>query len=243
MSLPLKPIYLLADSQLLFWRKDGGLFLDSARSLIERESPKAAYVGASNDDRPEYYGVFESAMEGVGIVDCRMIPASPTDEDLSYMDEADLILLAGGDAGKGWRAFLQSGLTGLIVKKYYEGALLMGVSAGAAQLGLLSWDEEGPSADGLINSFGLAPFVVGAHEERQGWKSLRKALEVADRDLTGIGIPTGGGMVYHADQTLEPVRHPLHEFSMKEGRLTQNVILPTAGGEEIQEGAFSDFKT
>jgi hypothetical protein len=51
-------IYLLADSQLLFWHEDGKLFIESIRTSVRHDSPKAAYVGASNGDNPDYYSLF-----------------------------------------------------------------------------------------------------------------------------------------------------------------------------------------
>src|SRR6185503_2298694 len=143
MSSQPKPIYLLADSQLLFLRTDGSLYLDSIRNAIEAASPKAAYIGASNGDQPEFYSIFEAAMEGMEIHDCRMVSSRFSTEEASFLTTADLILLAGGDVIRGWRLFEQTGLKELIVKRYYEGALLIGVSAGAVQLGLLGWPDDG----------------------------------------------------------------------------------------------------
>ncbi|HEX8353175.1 MAG TPA: hypothetical protein VF611_09765, partial [Pyrinomonadaceae bacterium] len=91
-----QPIYLFADSQLLFWRDGGNLFLDSVRRLVTRDPPRAAYLGASNGDAPEYYSIFEAAMAGVGVHNCRMILSSFPVEDQSFLKEADVILLAGG---------------------------------------------------------------------------------------------------------------------------------------------------
>ena len=62
-----KPLFLLADSQLLFWRRGGAPFLNSVRDVIDVSSPKAAYIGASNADDPEYYSIFVAAMEMIGI--------------------------------------------------------------------------------------------------------------------------------------------------------------------------------
>ena len=106
----LQPIYLLADSQLLFWRQNGKLFIENIRSAISRDSPKAAYVGASNGDNPDYYSLFVAAMDGIGIRHCRMIPTAPATEDLTFINEADIILLAGGDVERGWNAFERNGL-------------------------------------------------------------------------------------------------------------------------------------
>ena len=101
----MKPIYLFADSQLLFWRDENGLFLDSVRDLIERPQPKAAYIGASNGDDPAFYSLFQGAMDGIGICDCCMIHSQLADDEASFLEEADLILLAGGDVQQGWEVF------------------------------------------------------------------------------------------------------------------------------------------
>lgn len=223
---PLKPICLLADSQLLFWRKGDTLFLQSVRDLLESESPKAAYIGASNDDRPEFYEIFEAAMDGIGIKERRMIPSIPANDDRSFLKTADLILLAGGDAEKGFRVLKRNGLADLIVRKYREGSCLIGISAGAAQLGLLSRSEDSYPPDSLITPLSLVPFVVGAHEEKEEWKNLKETLRAFGSACTGIGLPTGGGAVYHPNGLLEPVRHPVHEFLMNEGRLIHNLLFP-----------------
>ena len=141
MASTIQPIFLLADSQLLFWRDEQGRrFLDRARELIvaaeTEKTPKAAYLGASNGDAPEFYDLFVGAMAEIGIRDCRHVPSDPTAEDLAFLDEADLVLLAGGDVRQGWEIFQKTGLKDRIVQRYYAGAVLVGVSAGAVQLGL-----------------------------------------------------------------------------------------------------------
>jgi hypothetical protein len=41
---------------------------------LARDTPlNAAYIGASNGDRPEFYGIFEAAVDAIGITDRRMI--------------------------------------------------------------------------------------------------------------------------------------------------------------------------
>ena len=198
----LKPVFLLADSQLLFWRESGHLVLE--RVVKDRTHLKAAYVGASNGDHPDFYGIFVSAMEGLGIFDCRMIPSTLANADIAFLNDADIILLAGGDVEAGWRVFLNNGLSQHIVRRYFEGALLIGVSAGAVQLGLC-----GLAADGsLIETFKLVPFIIGAHEESDNWKSTMELLRLSGPGRTAIGLPTGGGAIYHPDHTLESLRHP-----------------------------------
>lgn len=210
------PIYLLADSQLLFWKQGGAPFLSSVREAVERESPKAAYVGASNGDNPEFYELFVAAMSTIGVDDCRMIHSDLSSAEASFLDEADIILLAGGDVEYGWSVFESNGLNKTIVTRYYEGAVLIGVSAGAVQLGLAGLSTSGEAtSDNLIHTFKLVPYIIGAHEEKEEWKDLKKAIRLMGSGVQGIGIPTGGGLIYHTDHSLEPVRQPAYEFSVK----------------------------
>jgi len=203
----LQTIFLLADSQLLFWRDGGQLLLER---VVTRDQLKAAYIGASNGDDPNFYEIFVSAMEGVGVVDCRMIPSAVSEADMEFLNSADVILLSGGDVEAGWRVFLNNGLSEHIIRRYYEGASLIGVSAGAVQLGLC-----GLAADGsLIETFKLVPFIIGAHEESDNWKTTRELLRLSGPGKTAIGLPAGGGAIYHQDHTVEALRHPLVKLSL-----------------------------
>jgi hypothetical protein len=196
---PLRSIFLLADSQLLFWRENGQLVLERVVKARTRDRLKAAYVGASNGDNPDFYAIFVAAMEGVGVFDCRMIPSAVSEADLAFLNDADIILLAGGDVEIGWQTFLTNGLDKHIVRRYFEGATLIGISAGAVQLGL-----------GYLK---LVPFIIGAHEESTNWKTTRELLRLSGSNTRAIGLPTGGGAIYHPDHTVEPLRHPLKEIT------------------------------
>lgn len=203
----LNPIFLLADSQLLFWRENGRPLIE--RAALVRDRPKAAYVGASNGDDPDFYALFVAAMEGAGSFDCAMIPSALSEADLAFLNDADIILLAGGDVEAGWRTFLTNGLNNHIVRRYLEGATLIGISAGAVQLGLA-----GLGADGsLIETFKLVPFIIGAHEESDNWKTTRALLRLSPPNTRAIGLPAGGGAIYRPDHTIEPLRHPFVELS------------------------------
>src|ERR1044072_190915 len=225
MTMPLQPIYLFADSQLLFWHNKGTLFLNTIKELIVPASPKAAYLGASNGDHPQFYSIFEAAMEKIGIENRRMILSSVTSTDELFLNEADIILLAGGDVERGWKIFNQSGLTEIILERYYEGAVLIGISAGAVHLGLFGLVQE-EGFNKLIDMFKLVPFIIGAHEEKQGWKSVREAIELLNGSAKGIGIPTGGGLIYYPDRSIEAIRYSLTEFSIKEGVISSSMLLP-----------------
>ena len=225
METPLKPILLLADSQLLFWRPKEELFLGRIRAMLGDRELKAAYLGASNGDRLEFFELFRGAMEGVGVTQCRMIPSQPTAEDLTFLDEAHWILLAGGDPKLGWQSFLRSGLHQKIPERYYAGALLTGVSAGAMQLGLHGIEEAGERPGGLFEAFKLVPYIVDAHSE-PSWRRLSAAMPQAGEHLCGLGIPSGGGALVHPDLSVEPIRHPLAEVRFVNNSVTQAMIFP-----------------
>jgi peptidase E len=223
-SFPQKPIYALADSRLLFWRQpDGSLFLDEVVKNLEGKPASAAYIGASNgDDLRPYHDIFVPAMQQIGAAECHMILTRPTPEDGAFLERAEIILLAGGSVEAGWRAFESNGVKELIQRRWLEGALLMGVSAGAVQLGRggLTDDESE-----VIPTFGFLPFYVGAHEERDDWPSLRKLVTLVPDGLRAIGIPFGGGIVYHEGE-LTPVHKPLFEISVEDGKTSESSVFP-----------------
>jgi cyanophycinase-like exopeptidase len=164
-------------------------------------------------------------MENIGIQNCRMIPSSFTSTDELFLTEADIVLLAGGDVERGWKIFNQTGLTEMIIKRYYEGAVLIGISAGAVQLGLFGLVQE-EACNKLIDTFKLVPFIIGAHEENEEWKSVKEAVELLDGTTKGIGIPSGGGLIYYPDQSIEAIRYSLNEYSVNEGRIRSSLLLP-----------------
>jgi len=222
----LKPIYLFADSQLLFWKVDDRLFLDSVRDLLERPQPKAAYLGASNGDDPNFYALFQAAMEGIGVRDCCMINSQLSEGEASFLSEADLILLAGGDVQRGWEAFKNNGVREMVVKRYLEGAVLIGISAGSVQLGWFGWPEGDLTQDQLFDTFRLVPFVVDAHDEKNAWRNLRQSINFCGGVVHGIGLPWGGGLIYHTNHTAEAIRYPAVELFLRSGEIAQSLLMP-----------------
>ena len=160
-------------------------------------------------------------MGEIGIRDCRLIPSDPKPEDRSFLHQADLVLLAGGDVEQGWDVFERTGLRDAVTQRYYGGSLLIGVSAGAVQLGLKGWNED----EKIFDTFRLVPFVIDVHDE-PSWSRLSQIVPLAGEHARGFGIPTGGGALYHPDHSVEPVRHPLVEMSQEEDGVRQSLLLP-----------------
>jgi Peptidase family S51 len=221
----IQPMFLFADSQLLFHREGGVPFLRRAIAGLEARgvgARKASYLGASNGDEPAFYEIFAGAMDGVGIKTHRHITASPSAEDRAFLDESDLVLLAGGDVERGHRAFEASGLYAQILARYAAGAVLLGVSAGAIQLGQRGFRREDASS---FPTFGLAPAILDAHQEPE-WAVLARVVEQAGEHGRGIGIPLGAAAIVHADLMVEPVRKPLVEIAMVDGRPRRSLLMP-----------------
>jgi len=221
-----RPIYLFADSQLLFWANHNVPLLRSIIDAVTSKRPRAVYIGASNGDAPEFYEIFRAAMDNCGIHDHNLIRASFPPEDESFLNAADIILLAGGDVEKGWKAFKKTGMKERILEKYYQGALLIGISAGASQLGLHGLIERGDASTELIDTFKLLPFIVDSHDERREWKTLMNVIRLFDGSVKGLGIPSGAGLIYHPDESLEAIRHPVYEFAMRGTMINSSLLVP-----------------
>lgn len=227
-----QPLYLLADSQLLFWKRDGRLILETALGGMVPDKPlTAAYIGASNGDRPEFYEIFQAATDSVGITNRRMIDSSFGPDHRAFLERAQLIVLAGGDVRLGWNTFENTGMKDVILNRYVKGAILVGISAGAVQLGRYGIVETPDSAAAqLLDVFNLVPLVIDAHDERTGWTRLSRAIQMLNGSVTGLGIPTGGGVIAHPDGTIEPLRHPAHKFTFEGSHVVHSTLLQPITG-------------
>lgn len=226
-----QPLYLLADSQLLFWRRRDRLLLEAALDgLALGKPPSAAYIGASNGDRAEFYEIFEAAMDVLGVTDRRMVASSFDPDDQAFLERAHLIILAGGDVHLGWNTFETTGMKDVILGRHAKGAVLVGVSAGAVQLGrhgIIEAPET--SGTGLLDVFDLAPMIIDAHDERSDWARLSRAIRMLEGSVPGLGIPTGGGVIVHPDGAIEPLRHPAHRFVYEDHRVVRSALPPITG--------------
>ncbi len=224
----IKPLYLLADSRLLFSSPGGQPLFSPALNGKDYSEIKAAYIGVANDDDPVFYEMFVAAMNNLSITNCMQITSRFADKERRFLQQARLILLSGGDVSAGWRVIKQCGINELLLKRYYEGALIVGVSAGAVHLGLFGTDAD----HNLFETLKLAPLIIDVHDEKNNWESLQSVLKKRNEALTAIGIPAGGGLVYHPDHSLEALARPLHEFRLSKDKLKNQLIFP---GERLPE--------
>lgn len=227
-------IYLLADSSLLFSPgEDGRTLAQSIRASLDdrlenKDAPTAAYIGASNRDEPAFYEIFEAAMDAASITERRMIRSRYSAMDDVCLNASDLIVLAGGDVAHGRHVMQSTGMCDVIVQRYLAGAVLVGVSAGAVQLGLegvVDGGEVDESARASFETFRLVPFVIDVHDENRGWERLQERVRSRGDGARGLGIPLGGGVAYHADHTLEPFGKPSVEYRCEGGGIHESLLI------------------
>lgn len=230
-DIKIKPIFLLADSQLLFYKSGDSVFLDQIKKLIQKEAKvdgiKAAYIGASNNDDPQFFEIFEMAMHQIDIINCRMIKSISDKDDINFLKSADIILLAGGDTYKGWEVIKRNGWDEIIIEKYSKGDILIGVSAGAIQLGMKGYRDsfDNVQKETTFDTLQLVPFIIDVHAD-DDWQNLSKRIKLEGNQLNGYGIPYGGGLIYYPDRSLEAIRFQCHEISNVNDNIDRSIILP-----------------
>ncbi len=186
---------LLSDSQLLF-RKNSTheYYLSCLHRLSEKPLRRAVYIGASNGDVPEYYSLFETGMENLGIMECKHLKFEEGKDFQEEIDQADVILLAGGNPELGYKRMLTSGIWKQLQNRILKQGIIIGISAGAVQLGKRIMSDN-HSHDG-VQGLNMFNYIIGAHEEQDQWSNLKENVGKVP-NAKGIGIPFGTGLVLH----------------------------------------------
>lgn len=202
------PIYLLGDSQPLFWRHAGQPYfsqiLASQQKSNNHEAQNqgaknlAVYIGASNGDLREYFYVFSEAMADFS--ETLWLKADTLDQQDRLL-EADLILLAGGDVELGWEFIAP--LKPQLEAAHHSGTVLVGVSAGAIHLGAQWWHKD-ESQLKMLDTLAFVPALVAAHEEAVDWQPIRSAILAAANQQVpdagrwpALGLPFGSAVSYN----------------------------------------------
>lgn len=223
--MPAKPIYLLADSQLLFYKNEKQENL--LQSIIEETAatnPACAYIGASNGDNPAFYELFVQALNNVNVSDCKMITSAFIEEEQEFLNKADLILLAGGDTEHGLKIFKETGIKEILLKKYNEGVVLIGVSAGAIQLGWQSFKKTDDQQCSVTEALKLIRCNVLVHLTKYELQKMESLLQASNAIMCTYEIPSGATLIYHQDHTIEAVRKPINEYTLKDNKIVHTII-------------------
>jgi cyanophycinase len=222
-----QPLYLLADSQLLFWKGPSGPFLSGIIKASDISAPRIAYIGASNGDSAEAHSIFAAAVTELTSATAHHVRASYPPEDREFLETANVVVLAGGDIEVGWNAFTRTGMREQIRNLYRGGALVIGVSAGAVQCGTHAALSDERGAHRLVETFGFVPYIIDVHDEKQHWQRLSTTIHLLEGGAAGLGIPSGGGLMVHADGSLEPIRSSIDCYTFSKGKLQHVVAAAT----------------
>jgi hypothetical protein len=162
--------------------------------------PLVAWVGAANEDSLPWFERAATVLRQRYGADVRMVRTAFADDSQRLVDEAPVIYLPGGDVSLLAARARELGLDETIRRRHAEGALVVGVSAGA--IGLTRWWVEFPE-DGRppyrIPCIGALPIAVDCHDEESDWEELRALLDAWQREEPGAtvdayGIPAGGAL-------------------------------------------------
>ena len=170
--------------------------------LVGREQPEVAYVGAANGDQRRWFErVAETVAKRFG-ARCRLARTVGVDDRgpaAELIERADVIYLAGGDVSALSERVHALQLGELIRRRHQEGAMLVGVSAGAIGLTKYWVEFEGDEPARRFPCVGALPFAVDCHDEDSDWEELRALLarwaaDAPDEEVDAWGIPAGGAL-------------------------------------------------
>jgi cyanophycinase len=162
--------------------------------------PLVAWIGAANEDSLPWFERAAMVLRQRYGADMRRVMAGFADDSHALVDEAPVLYLPGGDVSVLAARLSEHGLDEKIRRRHADGALVVGVSAGA--IGLTRYWVEFPE-DGRppyrIPCVGALPFAVDCHDEESDWEELRALLDAWQREEPGstvdaYGIPLGGAL-------------------------------------------------
>jgi cyanophycinase-like exopeptidase len=136
------------------------------------------------------------------------------EHDRAVVDRADLVFVSGGDPTLGAKVLARTGAAGWLREAHARGTPMMGVSAGAIDLGAwwIDWpeDEDAPEEQAdVVPCVGVVPgYVFDTHDEEDGWEELHVASRLLARrgeKSRFLGIPTKGALVFEPHGAMEVV--------------------------------------
>ena len=146
------------------------------------------------------------------------------EEAQSILQSSDCIFVSGGDVSEGMRVLTERSVIPLIRKRYNEGALIIGVSAGSIMLAKqwINWpDENDETSAELFPCMNIAPVLCDTHGEQDKWNELHSLMRLIDVDQIGYGIPSGGALRISMDGAMEAISLPLYRIERKGDKIAQ----------------------
>ncbi len=173
----IKPTWLLADSSPFFHTVHGPDWFAKTVHAMGYVPTRAFYVGHANDFAPAHFEIFRAAAAPL-VGDACFALKDERDWAQAWRPD-DWLVFAGGDPAK--LSVLTEGIAHASLQRAKaQGVFFTGISAGAVFLGG-AWT-------GGRAMLGWLPYVIGAHEEAEGWAGL-KARAALVREPALMGIP------------------------------------------------------
>jgi hypothetical protein len=168
--------------------------------------PLLAWVGAANGDQRAWYERVAKVLReryGAEVEMARTVGEHDTGETRQLIEAAQVIYIGGGDVSLLAERVRALGVDEQIRRRHAEGALVVGVSAGA--IGLTRYWVQFPEDNFELEHptrfacIGALPLAVDCHDEESDWEELRALLAAWEREEPGAvvdayGIPLGGAL-------------------------------------------------
>ena len=221
------PIYLLAGGPGAK-RQSPDPILQMALHELNKTKPSVAYIGAAHGDSLMFYLFIKRLIVAAGAGKVELVPLAKKKSNIAeaqlIIQSSDCIFVSGGDVSEGMRVLTEKSVIPLIKKRYDEGALIIGVSAGSIMLAKqwINWPDENDEASAeLFPCMNLAPVLCDTHGEADKWNELHSLLRLTEGDQIGYGIPSGGAMRISTDGAVEAISLPLYRIERKGGDIAR----------------------
>ena len=221
------PIYLLAGGPGAK-RQSPDPILQMALRELGKTKPTVAYIGAAHGDSLMFFLFIKRLITAAGAGKVELVPLVKKKSDIekaqSIIQSADCIFVSGGDVKEGMRVLTERSVIALIKKRYNEGALIIGVSAGSIMLAKqwIDWPDENNEASAeLFPCMNIAPVLCDTHGEEDKWNELHSLLRLTADDQIGYGIPSGGALRISMDGVVEAINMPLYRIERKGDKIAQ----------------------
>ena len=219
------PIYLLAGGPGAK-RQSPDPILQMALRELGKTKPTVAYIGAAHGDSLMFFLFIKRLITAAGAGKVELVPLVKKKSDIekaqSIIQSADCIFVSGGDVKEGMRVLTERSVIALIKKRYNEGALIIGVSAGSIMLAKqwIDWPDENNEASAkLFPCMNIAPVLCDTHGEEDEWNELHSLMRLAEGDQIGYGIPSGGAMRISPDGVVEAISMPLFRIEQQGSKI------------------------
>jgi cyanophycinase-like exopeptidase len=209
------------------------------QEVIERcgkSRPEIAYLGSASGDDLGFFGMIAFLLKNAGAGNVLLAPSAGAKADVrearEILDDADVVLVSGGDVEEGMRVLGRQHLLPLLRERYERGTVFVGLSAGSIMLcrQWVRWRD--PKDDSTAETFacmGFAPVLCDTHGESENWEELLALLRISPPEAVGHGIPSGAGLCVMPEGRLFAMGEPVRRFVMREGAVTRIADLEVGG--------------